>query len=53
MEKRTELEILNQLVKFYCNKTEIEHLGILCRKADYRNEGVMQYIRYLKSKYNL
>lgn len=53
MEKRTELEILDELVNFYMSRTEIDHLGILCRKASYRNENVINYIKDMRCKYNI
>lgn len=53
MEKRTELEVLDELVNFYMSRTEIEHLGLLCRKASYKNEAVITYIKDLRSKYNI
>jgi len=49
----TNIEALDELVNFYMCRTEIEHLGLLCRKASYRNEAVMQYIRDMRAKYNI
>ena len=53
MEEQSDLDILDILINMYMNSTEIKHLGILCQRASYRNENVINYIKEMRSKYNI